>query len=44
MTTIVGISGSLRRGSLNASLLRAAEQVMPAGAELDLATIKGIGK
>jgi len=42
MTTIVGISGSLRRGSLNSSLLRAAVQAMPAGAELDVATIKGI--
>jgi NAD(P)H-dependent FMN reductase len=42
MTTIVGISGSLRRGSLNSSLLRAAVQAMPAGVELEVATIKGI--
>lgn len=42
MTTIVGLSGSLRRGSLNSSLLRAAVQAMPAGATLDVATIKGI--
>src|SRR3954468_24207767 len=42
MTTIVGISGSLRRGSLNSSLLRAAVQATPAGVTLDVATIKGI--
>jgi NAD(P)H-dependent FMN reductase len=42
MTTIVGISGSLRRGSLNSSLLRAAVQATPASAELDVATIRGI--
>ena len=42
MTTIVGISGSLRRGSLNSSLLRAAVQATPASVELDVATIRGI--
>ncbi|HEX5049399.1 MAG TPA: NADPH-dependent FMN reductase [Gammaproteobacteria bacterium] len=42
MTTIVGLSGSLRRGSLNSSLLRAAVQAAPAGIEIDVATIKGI--
>ena len=42
MTTIVGIAGSLRSGSLNAALLRAAEQNMPQGATLEIGTIKGI--
>jgi NAD(P)H-dependent FMN reductase len=42
MTTIVGISGSLRRGSLNSSLLRAAVEATPAGVQLDVATIRGI--
>ncbi len=42
MTVIVGVSGSLRAGSYNSALLRAAAQVMPAGATLDIATIKGI--
>jgi NAD(P)H-dependent FMN reductase len=36
MTTIVGISGSLRRGSYNTSLLRAAAQLMPNNAQLRL--------
>jgi chromate reductase len=42
MTTILGIAGSLRRGSLNGALLRAASTVMPSGAELGVATIRGI--
>ena len=42
MTTIVGISGSLRAGSLNSALLRAATTAMPAGATLTSGTIKGI--
>jgi NAD(P)H-dependent FMN reductase len=42
MTTIVGVSGSLRAGSINAALLRAAEAEMPAGATLQIGTIKGI--
>lgn len=42
MTRIVGIAGSLRAGSYNAALLRAAMGLMPAGAELEIATIKGI--
>lgn len=42
MTTIVGISGSLRAGSINAALLRAAVAEMPAGATLEIGTIKGI--
>jgi chromate reductase len=39
---IVGISGSLRRGSFNTSLLRAAAQAAPAGATIDVRTIHGI--
>ena len=42
MATIIGIAGSLRTGSLNAALLRAAATLMPPGARLDLASIKGI--
>jgi chromate reductase len=34
--TILGISGSLRRGSHNTSLLRAAAQSLPSGAELEI--------
>lgn len=36
MVRILGISGSLRRGSHNASLLRAAADLLPPGAELEL--------
>jgi NAD(P)H-dependent FMN reductase len=42
MTTILGVSGSLRRGSLNAALLRAATGLMPDGARLLTGTIQGI--
>ena len=42
MTTIVGISGSLRAGSLNSALLRAAAQVAPSGVTIDIASIRGI--
>ena len=42
MTTILGISGSLRSGSINAALLRGAAAEMPAGAQLEIGTIKGI--
>jgi threonine synthase len=35
-TEIAGISGSLRRGSVNRMLLRAAGQVLPPGAELEI--------
>src|SRR5690349_1227572 len=42
MTTIVGIAGSLRKGSFNAALLRAAARSMPAGSTLEQATIAGI--
>ena len=42
MTTIVGVSGSLRSDSYNAALLRAAVASIPSGARLEIASIKGI--
>jgi chromate reductase, NAD(P)H dehydrogenase (quinone) len=42
MTKLVGISGSLRRGSFNTALLRAASGLMPDGAELAVHTIRDI--
>ncbi|MCB9731889.1 MAG: NAD(P)H-dependent oxidoreductase [Deltaproteobacteria bacterium] len=42
MTTIVGLAGSLRAGSFNASLLRAAVAVAPEGTTVDAASIRGI--
>jgi NAD(P)H-dependent FMN reductase len=39
MTRIVGISGSLRRGSFNAALLRAAASLAPAGTQIEIASI-----
>ena len=42
MTTILGISGSLRRGSYNAALLRAAAELAPAGVRIEMASIRGI--
>lgn len=42
MTTIIGIAGSLRQGSFNAALLRAARDVAPGGTAVEVATIKGI--
>jgi chromate reductase, NAD(P)H dehydrogenase (quinone) len=42
MMTIIGISGSLRRGSYNTSLLRAAAQLMPDSVQLRIETIAGI--
>lgn len=39
MTHILGISGSLRRGSFNSSLLRFAAQSLPAGAEIEIGRI-----
>ena len=42
MTTILGISGSLRKASFNASILRAAVDLMPKGAALDANGIEGI--
>lgn len=42
MTKIVGIAGSLRAASFNAALLRTAAGLMPSGASLEIASIKGI--
>jgi chromate reductase, NAD(P)H dehydrogenase (quinone) len=42
MTKLIGISGSLRKGSFNSALLRAAVGVTPEGAELEIGTIRGI--
>ena len=42
MTTILGISGSLRNGSCNTALLRAAVDLMPAGTALDANGIDGV--
>lgn len=42
MARIIGISGSLRKGSFNTSLLRAARELAPAGAEVEIASIAGI--
>ena len=42
MTRIVGLSGSLRRGSYNAALLRAAVEAAPADLQIEIATIRGI--
>ena len=42
MTTILGLSGSLRRGSYNTALLRAARELAPEGVELEIGSIAGI--
>lgn len=42
MASILGISGSLRAGSYNTALLRAAARLMPAGSILEIATLAGI--
>jgi chromate reductase, NAD(P)H dehydrogenase (quinone) len=42
MTQVLGISGSLRRGSFNTALLRAASRLMPEGASLEIKTLHGI--
>jgi chromate reductase len=42
MTTIVGLSGSLRRGSFNTALLRAAAPLMPADATLEIHTLHDV--
>src|SRR5688572_28928592 len=42
MTTLIGISGSTRRGSFNAALLRAAAASMPSGAQLRIESIAQI--
>ena len=42
MTTILGISGSLRAGSYNSMLLRAAAAMAPEGTAIEIATIADI--
>lgn len=42
VTRLIGLSGSLRRGSYNSALLRAAAGLMPEDAELVIGTIRGI--
>lgn len=42
MVKLVGVAGSLRRHSYNRGLLRAAAEVMPEGAVLEIASIEGI--
>jgi chromate reductase len=42
MAKLIGLSGSLRRGSYNTALLRAAAQVLPSGSELVVKTLHGI--
>ena len=42
MTSLIGLSGSLRRGSYNSAVLRAASSMMPAGSTLRVETIAGI--
>ncbi len=42
MRTIVGISGSLRRGSYNSALLRAAAQLAPQSVKVEIASIREI--
>ncbi|GKS68920.1 NAD(P)H-dependent FMN reductase [Nitrosomonas sp. PY1] len=42
MIRIIGITGSLRSGSLNTALLRAAANLMPSDSTLEIATLKGI--
>ena len=42
MTRIVGISGSLRQGSFNSALLRAAAELAPDGAHIEIGAIADI--
>jgi NAD(P)H-dependent FMN reductase len=42
MARVIGIAGSLRKGSYNAALLRAAAAAAPAGLEIEIASIAGI--
>src|SRR6516164_8941401 len=42
MTRIIGISGSLRHGSYNTALIRAAALLMPEGAQLQIESIRSI--
>jgi chromate reductase len=42
MSRILGISGSLRKGSFNSALLRAAAEVAPQETQIEIASIAGI--
>lgn len=42
MAKILGIAGSLRKGSYNAALLRVAAGVTPSGSQVEIASIRGI--
>ncbi|MFH5776521.1 NADPH-dependent FMN reductase [Paracoccus broussonetiae] len=42
MTTILGLSGSLRRGSFNAGLLRAAAELAPQGTTIEIGSIRDV--
>src|SRR3546814_9883085 len=42
MASIVGLPGSLRRGSFNAALLRAATQLVPDGSRIDVHSLHGV--
>ena len=42
MKTILGLSGSLRRASFNSALLRAAAELAPDGARLEIGTIRDV--
>lgn len=42
MVKLIGLSGSLRQGSFNTALLRAAGELLPAGVEISVHTIWGI--
>ena len=42
MVKLIGVSGSLRQGSFNASLLRAAAELMPPAAKLAIGTLRGV--
>ncbi len=42
MFTILGFAGSLRKGSHNKALLRAASELVPKGANLEIFDLEGI--
>ena len=42
MPTIIGLAGSVRQGSFNAALLRAAIELAPATVSIETASIAGI--
>jgi len=42
MTIIVGISGSLRKGSYNTALLHVAQELMPTGSKIEILSIDGV--